>query len=139
MARFPKTALSVSAIVVDTHIIVWYFLNSKQLSLQASEAIDLAQTVYVPSISLVELIYLVEKGKLPQIALDRLIQALDQAETHWAVVPLDTNVAQTIARIPRGTIPDMPDRIIAATALYLKVPLVTCDRKILAADIPTIW
>ncbi|MGF1602454.1 MAG: type II toxin-antitoxin system VapC family toxin [Thermosynechococcaceae cyanobacterium] len=128
-----------SAIVVDTHIIVWYFLNSKQLSLQASEAIDLAQTVYVPSISLVELIYLVEKGKLPQIALDRLIQALDQAETHWAVVPLDTNVAQTIARIPRGTIPDMPDRIIAATALYLKVPLVTCDRKILAADIPTIW
>jgi predicted nucleic acid-binding protein len=33
----------------------------------------------------------------------------------------------------------MPDRIIAATALYLGVPLVTRDGKIRAADVETIW
>jgi predicted nucleic acid-binding protein len=33
----------------------------------------------------------------------------------------------------------MPDRIIAATALALGLPLVTRDRKIRAADLETIW
>jgi PIN domain nuclease of toxin-antitoxin system len=34
---------------------------------------------------------------------------------------------------------DMPDRIIAATALHLGLALVTRDRKIRAADLDTIW
>jgi predicted nucleic acid-binding protein len=33
----------------------------------------------------------------------------------------------------------MPDRIIAATALHLGVPLVSRDRKIQASSIHTIW
>ncbi|MGH7200282.1 MAG: PIN domain-containing protein [Planctomycetaceae bacterium] len=33
----------------------------------------------------------------------------------------------------------MPDRMIAATALHLNLPLVTRDRRIQAANIPTIW
>jgi PIN domain nuclease of toxin-antitoxin system len=33
----------------------------------------------------------------------------------------------------------MPDRIIAATALHLSVPLITRDRKIHASSIETIW
>jgi predicted nucleic acid-binding protein len=37
-------------------------------------------------------------------------------------------------------VPDMPDRIIAATALNLNLPLVTHDHKILATSvIQTIW
>lgn len=41
--------------------------------------------------------------------------------------------------ISRATINDMPDRIIAATALRLNLPLVTRDRKIQAAQIQCIW
>ncbi len=33
----------------------------------------------------------------------------------------------------------MPDRMIAATALALNLPLITCDRKIQAAPLVTIW
>jgi predicted nucleic acid-binding protein len=33
----------------------------------------------------------------------------------------------------------MPDRIIAATALHLGLPLVTRDLRIQASGIPTIW
>jgi len=36
-------------------------------------------------------------------------------------------------------VPDLPDRIIAATALSHNLPLVTADHKIRASRIPTIW
>jgi len=40
--------------------------------------------------------------------------------------------------LPRDLVPEMPDRIIAATALHLGLPLVTRDRRLQAAGIPTI-
>ena len=39
----------------------------------------------------------------------------------------------------RQDVPDMPDRIIAATALHLGVPLISRDGKIKASAVPTIW
>jgi predicted nucleic acid-binding protein len=44
-----------------------------------------------------------------------------------------------LRRVRREDVPDMPDRIIAATALALDLPLVTRDGKIRAAGIRTIW
>jgi predicted nucleic acid-binding protein len=35
-----------------------------------------------------------------------------------------------LAKIDRDSIPDMPDRIIAATASHLNVPLLSRDKKI---------
>ena len=128
-----------SAVVVDTHAIVWYFLKSGNLSATAFLAIDRAESVYVASISVVEIIYLQEKGKLPEVALQRLIQALADVNTGWLMMPLSMEIAQAIAQIPRDVVPDMPDRIITATAFYLHLPLVTCDAKIQAANIQTIW
>jgi len=42
-------------------------------------------------------------------------------------------------RVERAQIPDLPDRIIAATALYLGLPLISRDRRILLSDVDTIW
>ncbi len=36
-------------------------------------------------------------------------------------------------------ISDLPDRIIAATVLYAKVPVISRDRKIKLSSIQTIW
>jgi len=45
-----------------------------------------------------------------------------------------------IRQIPGETVPEMPDRIIAATALSLNLPLVTRDLKIQAlTNLKTIW
>jgi predicted nucleic acid-binding protein len=44
-----------------------------------------------------------------------------------------------MALINRDSIPDMPDRIIAATALHLGVPLISRDAKIRASNIATVW
>ena len=68
-----------AAVVADTHAAVWYLLNAKSLSSNAQRAMDeavaLGDPVYVSSISLVEVVYLVEKGKLPAVVLDRLTSA----------------------------------------------------------------
>jgi predicted nucleic acid-binding protein len=54
------------------------------------------------------------------------------------IVPIDARVAHGLERIPRADVPDMPDRIIAATAVSLGVPLVTRDGKIRASTVHTI-
>ena len=132
-----------SAVVADTHTIIWHFERSPKLSTPAHTAIIQAalagDPIYVPSISIIEVDYLVEKGKLPDIAYTRLVDALIDPDTAFKIAPLDLDVAQAVRRIPRDIVPDMPDRIIAGTALYLGLPLITCDTKIRAVGIATVW
>jgi len=87
----------------------------------------------------VEVLYLAEKGKLPVDAVKKLDDALREENSSIAIVPLDSAVARAVAQISRNAVPDMPDRIIAATAAHLGVPLVTRDRQIQASGIKTIW
>jgi predicted nucleic acid-binding protein len=70
---------------------------------------------------------------------DRLLDALADPDSLWVLVELDRPIALAVGHIPRAAVPDMPDRIIAATALSLGVPLITRDRRIQAAPIETIW
>jgi predicted nucleic acid-binding protein len=46
---------------------------------------------------------------------------------------LDAAAAQAVQKISRSAVPDMPDRIIAATALRLNAELVTRDHRLHAA------
>lgn len=66
-------------------------------------------------------------------------QALSDPSAGFEVAPLDLQVAIAVRRIPRDVIPDLPDRVIAATALALQLPLVSRDYRIRAAQITTIW
>jgi predicted nucleic acid-binding protein len=69
----------------------------------------------------------------------KLEEALRDVDSIMVVAPLDSAVAKAVGQIPRNAVPDMPDRIIAATAAHLGVPLVTRDRQIQATGIRTIW
>jgi len=42
-------------------------------------------------------------------------------------------------QVPRSEVPDLPDRIVAATGVYLGVPVISRDRLIRAARLNTIW
>ncbi len=131
-------------LLIDTHTAIWYFANSPELSAPATQTIDNAigdgDTIILSAISIVEIIYLIDKGKLSQQNLNRLMQYLKLPNSSFATQDLTEDIAQTLAQIPRTTVPDMPDRIVAATALHLNLPLVTKDRKNQALqNIKTIW
>ena len=132
-----------SAAVADTHTIVWYLSRSPELSVGALAAIDAAAAagapIYIPSISLVELQYLSERGRIPPDAMDRLRRTLDEPRPLLHLAPLTRAVADAVALVPRAAVPDMPDRIIAATALALDLPLITRDTRIRASTVRTIW
>jgi PIN domain nuclease of toxin-antitoxin system len=129
--------------VLDPHTVLWYLEYSKELSTVArttiEEAIRDARDVHVSAISLVETVYLVERRRLTTNALDRLRSALTDPNSGLLIAPVDRGVADALPSIPRDVVPDMPDRIIAATALHLGLPLVTRDRRLQAAGIQTIW
>lgn len=129
--------------VLDTHTALWYLENSNELSAVArttiEEAVRDARDVHVSAISLVETVYLVERGRLPLNALERLRSALTDPNSGLFIAPVDAGVVDALPKIPRDVVPDMPDRIIAATALHLGVPLVTRDRRLRAAGIQTLW
>ena len=44
-----------------------------------------------------------------------------------------------MSRVARAQVPDLPDRIIAATALHLGIPIISRDRKIQASGLTTVW
>jgi PIN domain nuclease of toxin-antitoxin system len=96
--------------------------------------------IFVPTISLVEVIYLAEKGRLGANVLPRINSAIQMPNSVLKLIELTHQITVSLPQIPRSIVPDMPDRIVSATALHLNLPLVSKDRKIQALqNIQTIW
>jgi PIN domain nuclease of toxin-antitoxin system len=129
--------------VADTHTVIWYLYDDARLSLTArtwfEDASAAGEQVALSSITLAEMVYLIEKGRIDTAALTRLTAELDAADTVLVEVPFDRHVAQAMGRIPRSEVPDLPDRIIAATALHLGIPVISRDREIQSSGLTTVW
>lgn len=129
--------------VADTHVIIWYLYGDKHLSATAKSFIDAAadkgDKIGVSPITLVEAIYLIEKGKIPAATRSLIIESLRAPDGVFVEVSLDLNIAEALARVDRARVPDMPDRIVAATALYLSVPVISRDRKIQVSGLDVVW
>lgn len=132
-----------SAVVADTQAVVWYLTEPGRLTPEAVAAMDgatdVGSPIWVASITLVELRYLVEKKRLPSTVLEALMMALDDEGSAFELAALTREVADAMGDVSREKVPDMPDRIIAATAHALGLPLVTSDRQIRASGVTVIW
>ena len=48
-------------------------------------------------------------------------------------------IAEAMRQVDRQQVPELPDRVIAATAFRYRVPLISRDREIQSAGFETIW
>lgn len=137
-----------SDVLADTHSIVWSLFDPRRLSPAAFASLNLAsQTgrIFVSAITLVELNYLTGKKSFPYTGvLPRLVALATDPNEPIELLPLSLQVALAMDQVPRAEIPDMPDRIIAATAVAHQLPLVSADSDIqgsasLKAIVPVIW
>ena len=135
-------------LIADTHSIIWYLFDPPRLSKPAKLALVAAAqngTIFISAITIVEVIYLSEKKSFPYPGVfPHLLAVLDDPNEPIEILPLTLQVARGMDRILRNEVPDMPDRIIAATAVEHKLRLVSVDSDIrnsasLAALVSVIW
>lgn len=123
-----------NAYVTDTHALIWHLTADAQLSPTCREVFEAADRgeakIWIPGIVLVETIYLAEKARFPNALVVQMLDLVDPPTVGYAVAPLDARVVRSLASIDRSDVPDMPDRVIAATASMLGLPLLTRDRRI---------
>lgn len=129
--------------VADTHAVIWYLYADGRLSPDARGTIERAAAggnqVGFSAITLAEIVYLTEKGRIQSDTYTLLLSAMGRQDAVLAVVPFDETVAGYLHQVERSQVPDLPDRIIAATALALGVPVISRDGKIRLSRVSTIW
>ena len=133
-----------SQYVSDTHALIWHLTDDERLPPTCRNLFVGADRcdaqIWIPAIVIVEVIYLVEKARVPQGLVERMLSAIDSPRSGYSLAALDGKVARTLMQIPRDSSPDMPDRIIAATALAIGAPLLTKDAKLQnVPGVTTIW
>ena len=122
-------------VVADTHALLWMLKGTlRERSPVGADAIEQALGAKALCISIgsfLDLRYLVDSGRLAEQTLDDTRAIVDGDA--FTVVPLDLRVLDKMAAVPREKVPDPFDRIIAATALTLDLPLVSADEDIQGA------
>lgn len=129
-------------VIADTHAILWFMSGDMHLSAAAKAALTLppGEQIGLSAVTLIEILYLQEKGRIYEGSLAVLKREIAASDSAIDVVSVDRAIVDTMHRVARAEVPDLPDRIIAATAVALGVPLVSRDAKIRsAALVTTIW
>ena len=129
--------------VADTHAALWYLYGDPRLSATAKKGFDVAansrRQILISVISLAEIVYLIEKRRLPVSAFAEIDGALRDPDHVLQEAPVTREIIYAMHRVERTEIPDMPDRIVAATAVYFRVPTISRDGRIRSSSIETIW
>ncbi len=129
-----------SRFVVDTNALWWYLRAPERLSPAADVIFRLAEAggtvLVVPAIVVAELYYLSFKVRDP-LPPSELMEWFERSG-FFVVSDLGSPQLELLDRLPE--IPEMHDRLIAAEALALGVPVVTRDPVIAASpQVQSIW
>jgi PIN domain nuclease of toxin-antitoxin system len=113
--------------LADTMALVWYLRGRRRFGKQAREILREADqgrhTIAISGVTVMEILYLSERRRIP-IGLQDLGILLGQS-TNYTVVPIGFEVVNAAAGI--DDIPELHDRLIAGTAAWLGVPILTND------------
>lgn len=126
--------------VTDTHSLVWYFTKAASLSETVRSCFKLSENneaiIFVPTIVLAEALFISEKKRIAFNYEDFTINIL--ASTNYSISPFDFEILSKLKTL--RSIPELYDRIIAATALLTSSTLITKDQAITSSGlVKTIW
>ncbi|WP_044965335.1 type II toxin-antitoxin system VapC family toxin [Sorangium cellulosum] len=124
--------------VTDTHALVWSMYAPSRLGSAATDAGS--ARIYVPAVVIAETIMVVERGRLPGIALAHLLPRLEAMRTsdNYRLTSLLPEVV--LASHTLSAIPDIFDRLIVAEAIHRGTPLISKDSVIRqSALVTTLW
>lgn len=81
-----------------------------------------------------------EKFKIPKKTINKVMNLLESSPANYSLCQISMSTIRALQSIPRELIPDMPDRIVAATAIELGLPLISKDTLIRNANLlEVIW
>jgi PIN domain nuclease of toxin-antitoxin system len=131
----------VPKITLDTHSLIWFVDKDlrKKLSSNALKAIrEATETgiVYIPTIVLIELLDIIEKGRV-NLSFDIFMLTIHGSE-NYKIVPFDVDLLEFA--IPLKEL-EIHDRLILATAMLTNSVLISKDRMLNArnTNIKVLW
>ena len=120
--------------VIDTQALIKFLNGQKVISDKIDEILKKADEgkniIIIPSVVLFEIGYLHEKGKIPISIKD--IEDIVNNSINYIEEKLSMGIIKTAFEIK--DIPELHDRLIAGTAKYLNLPLITNDPVILKSE-----
>jgi len=125
--------------LIDTHTLIWAATDSSRLSARAAALIaDERNILHVSATSAWEIATKVRISKLPEAILlegdfERTVQ-----QAGYRLLPISTEVALRAGRL-LGKHKDPFDRMIAAQALALDIPVVSNDKLLDEFGVRRIW
>ncbi len=129
-------------IICDTHVLLFWADAKDRLSNNINRILETGiedRTIACCTISLWEIAMLCARGRLqpkapPAQYMHDIIKAM-----YLKVLPITPEIA-VISQSELFSHKDPADRIIAATAIYYKIPLITADKKLAAIEtLDVIW
>jgi len=120
--------------VIDTQALIKFLNGKKVINDKINEILKMADEgkniIIIPSVVLFEIGYLHEKGKIPISIKD--IEDIINNSINYIEEKLSMGIIKTAFEIK--DIPELHDRLIAGTAKYLILPLITNDPVILKSE-----
>jgi PIN domain nuclease of toxin-antitoxin system len=129
--------------VLDTHALIWYLEGNPKLGAAAQAVMDdPVSELALPAIALAEAMYIVAKGRTAIPTVPDLLNDV-MGDDRIEILPLTLPILQESLRA--SGVPEMHDRLIVATALYLEglghtAAILTKDTEINAsALVRSVW
>lgn len=126
--------------VTDTHSLIWFLSEDKDLSNKAREIFESTERgndiIVIPTIVLAELLFLCERKNIIK-KFTEIIEKISNG-TNYVVYNLDLEIIVECKNLNK--IPEMHDRIIVATAKILDAGIITKDKEIKEfSNLKIIW